>query len=191
MYRIVSGQEVTGSEAEDTNPEPKSADDLMYPRFSLDKRTKQLDGLCRLKKQLRRFETVLILNPLPSDPSPKDKEMTMEEVVKKVSLLKAKIELYSIKSPCETEHCVAGSPLLPIYQNRCTACASSEKPKSKSDARQAGTVQVLKSNLLSIRNIIVRIEFLEEQISSSLSNLLKEEELASAMKEAETLTSWA
>lgn len=171
MYVVVQGRKVGEDDPNNADKIPKTASDLRYPIYPLEMRQSRLDGLVSVKKSLRSLELSLIF--LPVD----DSKDTLEAVIKKIGILQAKIEMSGLKAPCESMVCASRNPKIFIYLSRCQSCCPQEKDHT------------LKSSLAVLRNVIQRITFLEEQVSSSLANLLTEPELKSVMSESSLIMS--
>ena len=147
---------------------PKTADDLKFPSISLEARTKALEKITQARTQLKDVETKIILTPS------NDKNKLSDKDKKKLDLLISKICESKILIKCEIEEC---NNRVECFYNLCKEHLAMKINKKS-----------LVYYLIAIRNIVLRLSFLEEQVSLSLSNQLEEKELKSALSEVNKLT---
>lgn len=138
---------------------PKFANDLTVKEVTLSMRQKALDNLNRIKKSMKDLETSIIMQPKTEDRKADNKLKFQLLTIKRM------IDQYQIKSQCEI--C---SAKIEIYSNLC-------------HTKTTGVVE----DLAILRNVLIRIDYLINQISSSLSNQLDKEELTEAIYETQLL----
>ena len=168
-YKEVFGKISDGNNPNDETKIPKTADDLQYSDISLDLRQRRLNSLMAMKKSLKDMQLKLVFIP-------KNGELSkIDNVRDKIRIIRTKIDINKLVSPCEYKTCVSSGKSTPIYLNLCHECFPS---LNTSD---------IKYDLMSIRNLLVRMSYLEEHISSSLSNQISKEDLLSAVNEVSIL----
>jgi hypothetical protein len=139
--------------------QPKTANDLTVKEITLPMRKQALDDLTKIKSKLREIETLLILEP-------KEENKKLDNAAKfQLISIRRMIDQHQIQSRCE----ICQKKTL-IYDNYCS--------KAKRDGEK-GIIE----DLMLLRNISVRVDFLINQVSSSLSNQLNKEELTDAIHE--------
>jgi len=150
---------------------PKTADDLKFPSIPLEVRTKALEKIAQARNQLKSIEIKIIMS---SSDGNNDKKGLSDKDKKKLDVLIAKICESKILIKCELEEC---NNRVECFYNLCKEHLGINIDKKS-----------LVYYLIAIRNIVLRLSFLEEQISLSLSNQLEERDLKSALNEVDKLT---
>ena len=172
-YTEVRGVPVCEDDPNDESKVPQYATDLRFPEVALDLRMKRLDQLSQAKAKLKDIELryVLISN---------DNIIGFNEMRRKLGIIRSKIDTRKLNVPCEMKGCAFKNPKISIYKNICDGC---------SQVRDKAVFEnSIPYDLATIRNLILRISFLEEKISSSLSNQLTQDELFSFINEAEKIS---
>jgi len=137
--------------------QPKFANDLTVKEVTLPMRKRALDTLNRIKKALKEIETSMIMEP-------KTQNLNQDNRSKfQLTMIKRMIEQHEIQSKCE----ICSTKIL-TYNNIC----------------QTKNIEKIEE-LAILRNVLIRIDFLINQISSSLSNQLNKKELVDAIHEVE------
>lgn len=153
------------------NPLPSHANDLTVKEIPLSIRTQRLDQLSKIKSMLNDIhDSIILYNTDENAP------VNITKIHGKLLRLKSVVDAGKIVSKCEIKNC---SNLVPIYNNICSKHLS---------ARDISGIPELLLDLMIVRNILMRIEFLEEQISASLSNQVDPVDLRRAINEADTLS---
>lgn len=163
---------------------PKYANDLREPDISLDLRKKRLDQAQSSKKKLKSWEIDLVLTSRDSS-APDTKYL---EARKNLRLIRDRIDRRNLTVPCELKSCSMGSPNVSIYKNICDACLFEKFNLNGSNIEidNARRDSVL-YDLMTLRNLITRLSFLESELSSSLSNQLSRDELINAVNEIDAI----
>jgi len=142
---------------------PKTANDLLFPNITLERRKKILENIGTTKRNLKDLESNTIF----------ENTNNIEESRKRLETLIRKIRKNKLQVKCEINLC----------QNKVECCYNLCQ-----DHLSIQNNDII--NLLTIiRNIFLRLSFLEEQISLSLSNQLEENDLIKAIKESDILVS--
>lgn len=171
---------------------PKRANDLRFANISLELRQKRLEQLAAVRKVLKDLELNMIMEKKSSsDGQPSDTDMA--SMRKTITIIRTKIDLAGdkLKVVCELKSCasgfskvnsntnsleklkIEGRSKVGIYKNICDGCF--EYPSG------------ILYDLMTLRNLIVRVSFLEGQLSSSLSNVIPEDELLRIINETSIL----
>lgn len=172
MYKVVQGREIKGDDPSDPNKIPKTANDLQHPVYALSFRLKVLESLSRAREYLQNLETSYIFVPVQTTSD------QLPEIHRRLQNIRERIKTHNLRVPCESKKCLANNPAIYLYLNRCETC----EPENN-----AASVDEL--NMRTFRNVINRLLFLEEKISSSLSNQLTLEELETFIAESQKLAS--
>lgn len=154
-----------------TSPLPRHANDLTVKEIPLSVRTKRLEQLSTIKGVLNDIHDFTILYHTDGDSS-----INAGKVRGKLMRLKFIVDTEKLVSKCEIKDC---DKLVPIYSNICNKHLST---------RDLSNLPESLLDLMIIRNVLLRIEFLEEQISSSLSNQVDSADLKRAIQETDTLS---
>jgi hypothetical protein len=172
MYEVVQGREVNDDDPSNPAKIPKTATDLHHPVYSLGFRLKTLDSLASARETLRDLETRIVFSPLDSrlDQSP--------DIHRRLQNIREQIKIHDLRVPCESQPCLDQNGTVHLYLNRCSTCNRVKRP-----------LTVTEVDMQTIRNVIQRILFLEEKLSSSLSNQLDLEELETFLAESQKLVS--
>lgn len=156
---------------------PKHADDLTARHIPLKLRMKKLDQLSDVKKKLKGFEEGIVLASISTTVDNKHNE---DDDRKKIHALLGKIKMIidarKTTAKCEIEGC---RNQIPIYNNLCDDHLSKDF--------MDGVPEIL-VDLMMVRNLLLRVEFLEGQISASLSNHISEKDLKDAIDEVDVLS---
>lgn len=193
MSRYKEMRGVAVAAEDDPNDEakiPKRANDLRFANISLELRQKRLEQLSVVRKILKDYELYVIMEKKESIHKI---QSDMTSIIKKLAIIRTKIDLAGnkLKVVCELKSCASAfskvnsetnsleklkieqRSKVSIYKNICDGCF--EYPGG------------LLYDLMTLRNLILRVSFLEGQLSSSLSNVIPEDELLRIIDEADTL----
>lgn len=142
---------------------------------------KTLTGLAGFKRELQDIELRVVMRTNPTPRCFDDCEILDDR--KRLMIIRSRIDIHKLTAPCEFKSCAAKRPMIPIYLSRCSIC--SHKLKALLDP---ATVEgALKLDLLTLRNLILRVSYLEEQLNLSLVNQVTKDELEKVIDEATLL----
>lgn len=172
MYRVVQGSVVTEDSSKAFEPSKNSTDD-QHIKFPLEFRLSRLDKLIRVKKFLRNLELYIVLES-------SDTNLSHEGIQKRLAIFRTKLDLTDLRVECESPDCKSGNKRIAVYLNLCDGC----NPKN---AFNQESTERLTYNLITLKNLINKVSFLESRIGASLNNQLTDDELESALLEAKIL----
>jgi len=152
------------------SPVPQHANDLTIKEIPLSIRTKRLEQLSAVRQFLTNLQDHIILENLGNV----EEINTINSNLIKLKRMKAFIDTNKFRVKCEITSC---QNTISIYNNLCQTHLNYNL--------LAGKPILL--TIMEIRNLIMRTEFLEEQISSSLSNQITSDDLQRAISETESL----
>lgn len=122
-----------------------------------------LGGLAAFKCELQDIELRIIMR---TNPVPRcfDNCEIMDDR-KRLMIIRSKIHMKQLTIPCEFKSCASKRIMVPLYLSRCSICSHRVK-RLLDPATPEGTLQF---DLLTLRNLIVRVSYLEEQLGVALS----------------------
>ena len=133
-------------------------------KVSLETVDKTLSGLAGFKRELQDIELRIVMRTNPIPRCFDDCEIMDDR--KRLMIIRSKIDMKGLVVPCEFKSCASKKPLVPIYLSRCGVC--SHRVKSLLDLETPEGA--LRFDLLTLRNLIVRVAYLEEQLGVALSD---------------------
>lgn len=172
-YLELKGVLIGDDDPNDQSKIPQYATDLRFPELSLELRMSRLTNLAQTKCKLKDIELNLILTPTKSEP-----ETSVSELRKKLRIIRTRIDHAKLEITCELKSCAFGPAKIAIYESLCAGCLP------KSDQFNTSILY----DLATLRNLMLRLSFLEEKISSSLSNQLTKDELYDFINESDKIT---
>jgi len=191
MYKQVEGILLDPNDPNDASKVPKTANDLRFKAVSLELRQLKLQELTKARRVLRHYEDTLIMSPnieyCPASHYIDTKGVmrgfeTREEIHQKIAHMRHVIILAKFNIKCEAlEPVCKGNNDIPIFSNYCNECLGQNVADKLHN-------NVLKFDLLTIRNLKVAVDYYSHQISASLSNQLDERTLMDAIKQSRVLT---
>lgn len=144
---------------------------------------KALTGLAGFKRELQDIELRIVMRTNPVPRCFDDCEIMDDR--KRLMIIRSKIDMKQLMVACEFKGCASKRMMVPIYLSRCGVC--SHRVKSLLDP--STTEGALRFDLLTLRNLIVRVAYLEQQLSLSLSGQTKKDEIEPIISEALTIMS--
>lgn len=154
---------------------PKHADDLTVKQIPLKVRMQKLDELSALKRKLKMYEEGIVLQPISVGSGFSENDDNRKKIHAVLGKMKMMIDARKITAKCEIEGC---RNQIPVYDNLCDDHLSKQFIVS---------IPVILVDLMTVRNLLLRVEFLEGQISASLSNQVSEKDLKNAIDEVDVL----
>lgn len=140
---------------------------------------KLLAALARFKLELSDIELRLIMKTNPTPRCFDDCEIMDDR--KRLMVIRTKIDMKGLKIPCEFKSCASKRPMIPIYLGQCSVC--SHRVKNLLDSATAEGQ--LRFDLLTVRCLLIRVSYLEEQLN--VAEQLTKSESETIRNEAEVL----
>jgi len=160
-YEVERGKPVDPDDPDDETKIPQFANDLHHPQLTLVHRQTQLQKLADFNKRVREWELRFIME-----------SKSYETLSNLISNLATRCDQQQLTTVCENLKCPSPKDnKIPIYQNYCKVCMGDIVPNQ------------VQMRLAILRNVKTRLDYLANQVSSSLSNLLSFDELMAVLQE--------
>jgi hypothetical protein len=156
---------------------PKTADDLTLQSMPLKLRESSLEKLRAVFCKLKSLELHYIMKSSSNEDSktkPLDRQKNPHN---ELELIRTRLGYTSMLVKCETKTCASKNPDIPVYENLCATCTQYADPKLDS----------VGYDLMTLRNLISKVTYLQTLISMSLANQLDEAQLSMSITETDIL----
>lgn len=164
-YEVIDGVALEENDPSDESKIPQTASDLRWPEITLEYRQCYLDKIRKMSNVIQQLESQYIIP---------DENGSIGDSMKTIDLIMRRCDYANLKSTCENGTCALGPEIkISIYENYCSVC------------RDSKSLNPVQNRLSIIRNIKMRISFLEFQLASSLANQLTQDELYSNLRECD------
>jgi hypothetical protein len=152
-----------------------------YTNISTELTDKLLAGLAHFKVELSDIELRLVMKTNPPPQCFENCEIMDDR--KRLMVIRNKIDMQGLTVPCEFQACAAKRQLIPIYLGQCRVCSNRVRALLDQTTPEGN----LRYDLLTIRCLITRISYLEQQLTSISSGQLTKLELDGIVHEASAL----